>query len=160
MRNFTDSTGRSWTIAINVNAIKRVRALVQVDLLEAADGRLIEKLVSDPVLLCDVIYALCKEQADAAGIDDEAFGRAMAGDAIDAAVTALLEELVDFFPLARRRVLGKALAKLRQLEATAMTTAETQLDDPALDRKLAELLRWPGSSSGTAPESLALTPEP
>ena len=65
MRTFTDNTGRAWTIAINVDAIKRVKSVAKVDLLEAVEGKLLERLVGDPILLCDVVYALCKPQADA-----------------------------------------------------------------------------------------------
>ena len=60
----------------------------------------------------------------------------MAGDAIDAATTALLEELVDFFPSGKRQILNKALAKLRTFETKALAAADKRLDDPELDRKL------------------------
>src|SRR5690606_35191593 len=101
------------------DAVKRVRSLLNVDLLAATDGALIERLVSDPILLCDVLYVLCKPQADEQGVTDEEYGRAMGGTAIDDGTTALLEELVDFFPQAKRRVLAKALVKLRHLETKA-----------------------------------------
>jgi len=92
MKTFTDNAGRTWTVAINVDAIKRVRDLLEVDLLEVLDGKLIEKLYRDPVLLCDVVYTACKPEADARSVTDEDFGRAMAGDAIEHAAKALLEE--------------------------------------------------------------------
>ncbi len=41
------------------------------------------------------------------------------GDAIDSATTALLEELVDFFPKGKRELLAKALGKLKTLENRA-----------------------------------------
>jgi hypothetical protein len=83
MRTFNDNAARSWTVQINVDAIKRVRDLVKVNLLEVVEGKLIEQLVSDPILLCDVIYAVCKPEADAKSVTDVDFGKAMAGDAID-----------------------------------------------------------------------------
>src|SRR5262245_66052332 len=104
MKTFSDNAGRIWTLQINVDAIKRVRDLAEVNLLEVVEGKLLERLISDPVLLCDVIYSVCKPEADAKQVSDEDFGRAMAGDAIEAATTALLEELVGFFPQARRKV--------------------------------------------------------
>ena len=42
------------------------------------------------------------EAAEKQKISDEDFGRGLGGDAIDSATTALLEELVDFFPQRRR----------------------------------------------------------
>ncbi len=166
MKTFTDNAGRVWTVQVNVDAIKRVRDLAQVNLLEVVEGKLLERLISDPILLCDVIYSLCKPEADAKSISDVEFGRAMAGDAIDGATTALLEELVDFFPQAKRRVLAKALAKLRKLETVALAAVETRLDSPELEKQMAQRLAQltqeaqplPESSSGCAPESSASTP--
>lgn len=169
MKTFTDNAGRSWTITINVEAIKRVRSLINVDLLEAVEGKLLERLVADPVLLCDTLYALCKPQADQQNIPDEEFGRSMAGDAIELATAALLEELVDFFPKDRRRLLGKALAKLRKLEQMAIGAAEERIDSDTLEKQmeaaLAELQselqmdrQARGGSSGSSPASSASTP--
>ena len=143
MKTFTDNTGRAWTVVVNVDAIKRVRDLAGVNLLEVVEGKLIDKLVGDPVLLCDVVYALCKEQADAKSVSDREFGVAMSGDAIDSATGAVLEELVDFFPQGRRRLLSKALAKLRKLEHATLEAAEARLDSPELEKRLAEVLAQP-----------------
>jgi len=132
MRIFKDNAGRTWSVSVNVDTIKRVRSLLNVNLLEVAGGQLVEQLVSDPVQLCNVLYAVLKPDADALHISDEDFGRAMAGDAIEQATTALLEELVDFFPLARRKVLSKALEKIKALQSRMLELAETRLDDPHL----------------------------
>lgn len=167
MKTFTDNTGRAWTIAINVDAVKRVKALAKVDLLEAVEGKLIERLVSDPVLLCDVVYCLCKPQADQLGVSDEDFGRAMAGDAIEQATAAMLEELVDFFPSRRRALLTKAVGKFKKLQETVISAAETRLDSGMIEklmaRELAEMEaemaamlsapKVPGGQSGSSPES-------
>jgi len=56
MKTFTDNAGRSWSITINVDAIRRTRTLVGVDLMGIVDGKLLEKLTADPVLLCDCVY--------------------------------------------------------------------------------------------------------
>lgn len=160
MKTFNDNAARSWTVQINVDAIKRVRDLAQVNLLEVVEGKLLERLIGDPVLLCDVIYCLCKPEADGKSISDEDFGRAMGGDAIDGATTALLEELVGFFPQAKRRVLAKALAKLRNLEAAALAAVETRLDSPELDREIAQRVAALTSLSGSVPASSDSTPAP
>jgi hypothetical protein len=155
MKTFNDNAGRTWTVTVNVDALKRVKSLLAVNLMEAVEGKLLERLVSDPVLLCDVIYAVCKPEADAKAVSDEDFGRSMAGDAIDLATTALLEELCDFFPQPRRKLLRKALEKLRKLESMAMTAAEGRLDSPELERRMQDALNDIGGSSGSLPESSA-----
>jgi len=160
MKTFKDNAGRAWTVTVNVDAIKRVRSLLDVNLMDAVDGKLLERLVSDPVLLCDVIYVLCKPEADQKNVTDEDFGRSMAGDAIEHATTALLEELVDFFPLGKRRLLTKALDKLKTLEAKALEVAEKRLDSPELEAEMEAALNGIGDSSLKSPEPSASTPAP
>lgn len=112
MKTFTDNADRVWTVSITVDAIRRVRATLDINLLEFIEGNLIQRFIRDPVLLCDVIYVICRPQADELNITDEDFGRAMAGDAIEYATTALLEDLVDFSPSPRDRAnLQKVLTK-------------------------------------------------
>ena len=159
MKTFKDNADRTWTVTVNVDAIKRVRSLLDVDLMEAVEGRLLERLVGDPVLLCDVIYCVCKEDADARQISDEDFGRAMGGDAIELATAALLEELVDFFPQAKRELLRKALGKLETLQATAIDVVSKRLDSPELDRHLEAELKKLGDSFGSSPELSVSSPE-
>ena len=121
MKSFTDNTGRTWTLAVTVGTIKRVRALCDVDLaniITIDSGTtpkvdLLERLGSDPVLLVDVLYAAVKPEADAKGVTDEEFGRAMSGDAIEMATTALLDEVIDFFPETKRKVFTDGRHRLR-----------------------------------------------
>lgn len=169
MKTFVDNAGRTWTVAINVDAVKRVRDLAHVNLLEVIEGKLLEKLIGDPVLLCDVIYSVCKPEADTKSITDVDFGRAMGGDAIDGATTALLEELVDFFPQGRRRVLSKALEKLRKFETAALEAVQVRLESPELEQRMAKELADleallpplpPGTSSGSVPASSESIPAP
>ena len=148
MKIFKDNQGRTWTLCINVDAIKRVKAMINVNLLDALDGKLIERLSSDPVLLCDVIYALLKTDADVLKVTDENFGQSMSGDAIEAATAALLEELIDFFPQRRRQILTKALAKIREIETKGMDLADKKMATLNVDSLLSTL----SESSGKQPE--------
>lgn len=116
MHTFKDEAGREWEIKLNVSAVRRVRDTLNFDLLNIADESTIEKLIGDPVTLVDIVYVLCKEQADERKLTDEDFGRAMAGDAIDGATQALLDELVSFTPNPRQRQnLGAMLAATREM---------------------------------------------
>ena len=172
MRTFKDNQDREWTVEITVAAIKRVRGLAGVDLMEVLEGSngLIEKLVRDPVLLCDVIYAACKPKADERQVSDEAFGASMAGDAIEHATAALLEELVDFCPSPRDRAnLGRVLKATRDVMDKARDVVERRIDElidgGALERAVLEAVpptveAAAGGSSGSAPASSALIQPP
>ena len=145
MHTFNDTLGRTWSVAINADAIRRVRGLLKINLVDALDGKLVEQLVGDPVLLCDVLFALCQEEAEAKQVTDRDFGRALSGDAVDDATRALLEELVDFSPSAKRTVFRKALDKLKRLQGIAVETALRRLESDELEqRMLATLASIPG----------------
>ena len=153
MQTFRDNAGRTWAVSVDVAAIKRVRALAGFDLLSVMDGKTVDRLIADPVLLCDVLCAVCRPEAERLGVTDEDFGRAMAGDAIDHATQALLEELVSFCPNPRDR------KRLRKFVTTMWTTMEKARD--VLERKLDERLEDAsrqaltalGGSSGSSPVS-------
>jgi hypothetical protein len=172
MKTFADNAGRTWAIAVNVATIKHVKDLLQVNLLEIADqkGRLLEQIVDDPVLLCDILFCLVKPEADAKGVTDEDFGRSLAGDVLGSATDALLSEIADFFPKGRREILKRILAKLTALQEKATGLALMKLDDPQFDQQMeAELkaaldrsLEKTGpttsiSDAGSLPESRAST---
>lgn len=164
MRSFKDNEGRQWAVDINVAALKRVRGLTGTDLMQVVEGTLIEKLIRDPILLCDVVYAICKPEADGRGVSDEDFGRSMAGDAIEHATTAVLEELVGFCPSPRDRAnLGRVLQATQKVMERARDLVEKRLDSGELDR-LAERLLSEGATAGglstSAPGSSASTPAP
>ena len=156
MRTFKDNAGRTWTISLTVTAVKRVRDLAKIDLLDLANGRVFERLVADPVTLCDALYAACKPQADAEGITDEAFGEAMAGDAIEHASKALVEELIQFFPNARERA---ALSRVVQTMDAAMDRArgvvERRIESGEIDRAIESAMAGP-SSIGSPESSVSI----
>ena len=161
MQSFKDSKGIIWTIEVNVGAIKRVRALCGIDLLNVItvgeDGKpnteLLDRLSDDPVLLVDTLYAVCQPEIEKRGLTDEEFGMSFDGDALVAAAHALLDGVVDFFPEAKRRMFRKVLTVSRRFEdATNRYLAET-LDSGKLDEALELQLQKLNASFMSARES-------
>ena len=194
MRTFKDNAGRSWSVSVNVDTARRLRSMANVDLMElveaperedASGGRtdsdglplraapvrkpLLERLIRDPILLCDVLYVVCKEEADKLNVSDADFGRALYGTAIAAARSALLEEIADFFPdegLAIRRQAEKLQAAykllIEKVDLKIQGYDENQLVEAALAKMAAEerglLPEKPGTSSMSSPASAESTP--
>ena len=76
-----------------------------------------------------MLYAVCKPQADERGVSDEEFGRSMAGDAIESATVALLEDIVGFCPSPRdRAALGRVLTAMRNARDKARDLVDKNLD--------------------------------
>jgi len=162
MAKFLDNRDRQWTITIDVDAIRRVRADPGVDLMGVLDGPLLTKIGSDPVLLVDVLYTLCAEQAEAAKVTPRQFGQGLTGDAIEAAATALLEGLADFFPSRRRAILRQVLQRAEAMDADNLTAMEKRLAGGDLSEKAAAgppeaspPAEPPGDTSRSSPESSA-----
>jgi len=153
MASFDDSTGRSWTLRIDVSAIRRVREALDVDLLDLAGGPLLERVAGDPVLLVDILYVLCSAQAEQQSVDAEAFGAAMVGDAIDRATGALLEALADFFPSRKAALLRQVIDKGQTLAERLLARAEKRVADGDLDAAMEELTATEsgGSASSSPP---------
>ncbi len=157
MKTFTDNAGRTWTVTVNVDGIKRVRSLLNINLLDVLDDgcKLLADLHDDPVLLVDVLYCLCKPEADAQQISDEQFGKSMSGDALLQAAGALLESLSDFFPQARQRAAMKELvAKTGQVVDRLLDHAETTLKEFDPESVAQSAI----ASFGNSPDSSASTP--
>jgi len=153
MATFRDGSGRDWAVTITVATVKRVKSLLGLDLLKIEDN-LIGRVADDPVLLCDLLYAVCKPQADECGVADSAFGELLAGDVLDAATDAFLEELVGFFPRHRRRVLAAVLAKQKDLLGAVAAKAMARVEELTLDQLTS------GEKSTGSPASSAATPAP
>jgi hypothetical protein len=147
MQTFRDNAGRTWTVAVDVAAVKRVRSVLNVDLLEYVDGSLLQRLAVDPVLLCDVLYVVCKPEADRLGVSDEDFGRAMGGDVIEHATRAFMEALVSFSPNPRDRAnLKRVLNAMDNTMEKARDIVTRRLDEK-LDEVMSTALRGVGASS-------------
>ena len=164
MRTFKDGKGRTWEVALNVWQMKRLRDTLGIDLVNvigtSPDGSvkvdLIDRIANDPVLLVDILWVLCEGGAKSAGVTDEDFGSSLAGDSIEDATRAFLDELVDFFPGARRLFLKKAVGLARRWSDETVRTLKAALESPELEERLKTELR----SATALPASAASTPAP
>ena len=155
MKVFTDAQGREWAIEIDTNAIRRVRDLTKLNLFDL--DAVCSRLPTDVVLLCDVLYALCRSVAEAKGVSSEEFGKALHGDVIDEASKALLEELAPFLGKRRRALLKTVLARSDELEEKLLTVAEARLEKMGTDIEEVLTSLKPSTSSPASSES---TPAP
>ena len=152
MRTFTDNAGRTWTLSLSFGAVKRVRGLLDVNLLELdkGDPPLLTRLGTDPILLVDVIFAVIKPQADGLGVTDEQWAESMGGEAMLAAQKAFYGEVADFTRSQGRPDMAKAaLAQHALIERVIAMSEERigQIDVEELAQKIS------GDSSTSLPES-------
>jgi len=152
MKIFKDTNNNSWELCINVAAIKKIRDLLNADLLDIQAT--MPRLLGDPIFLVDLLYCLCKSQADAKNINDEQFGEAMAGDCIGAAKNALIEELKSFFPTPEeRQAVDRAIKKGHEMVDLLRKKSLSKLDTLDLDAETDKILKLFGETSTNLPES-------
>ena len=130
MKTFTDNANRTWTVAVNVGAVKRMRDLLKLDLAGDNLADVIGKLANDPVALVDTLWVILQN------VSAEAFADAIAGDVITRATEALLEEIVDFFPEPKRRMMRRILELMRSAERQALERLEAMAGSPEMEARL------------------------
>lgn len=138
MSTFQDNLNRKWRVEVTVRTVKRVRDLVGVDLYEAADGDLVDRIAADPCLLCDVICAVVRPQVEEAGLTDEDFAEGLGGDALDKATEALLAGLAEFYPEQMRHRLRAAMAKRDRALKEINRIVIGKLEDQTIEREIVQ----------------------
>jgi len=116
VQSFTDAKGRAWEVAIDIPTAERVEHFTDLNILDSDGAQGLVDTIEDPLALARVLYAVCKEQADAQGIDRLAFLAGIVGDALDGARHALQEAIVAFFPPRRRKQLMAIRQQMRQVQ--------------------------------------------
>jgi hypothetical protein len=157
MKFFKDIKDGSWELSINVAAIKKIRDVLNADLLDIQTT--LPRLLADPIFLVDVLYCLCKSQADAKGVSDEQFGEGMAGDCLGFAKNTLMEELKSFFPsLEERNAVDRLIKKGNEMLDLLRKKSLLKLEQTDLNAKADEILELFGKISMNSQESPELTP--
>jgi hypothetical protein len=161
VKTFKDTEGIEWSFSITVAAIKRVKGLLGVDLYGLVEGGFerFGKFISSPVELIDVVYVLCKPQADARNITDEQFGERMAGDAILQARDAFVGEYIDFFPDPGTRAgLKAAMKKTREVAERLMRRGQAVIEAIDPEREANKLIASSTNGQGSSESTPAPSP--
>ena len=159
MKTFTDAAGRTWTLTLTLGTAMKVKAKLDIDLLqpEAGEPPLLTRLGTDELLLGEVLCALLEGQFEANKVTDEDVRAGFDGQTMLAAQKAFYEELIGFFRSRGRTDRAKAVAKQMALIEAAVTAAESRID--GID--IAETIRGAmasGATSGASPDRSESTP--
>ncbi len=161
MREFKDSEGRPWRLALTCASAARVRDNVTTtdadgktkafDIVDAkALGESIEAVRMSPLILGEVLCAALMPDVNAKGLDKDGFLAGLSGDSLDAGREALEAEIVSFSPGRLRGVVSSMLTKMDELEAAAAAKIQATIQRATLVEH--------GKSSGSVPESSESTP--
>lgn len=158
MARFKDNKGRDWDVIVDVPNLKLVRERCHFELgkLLADNFKRLDELAEDPVLLVDVLFVLCEEQAKEKKVAPEEFGRSLTGDAIGAAYDALRDAYADFCPSQRAKPLRALAEKIKAFDKAVTEKALAAVE--GLD--VEALLTTSNRSAGNAAVSVVSIPAP
>lgn len=165
MATFKDQQGKEWELRIDVLLIEQIRE-DDPQFLKGEPTETISRVDDDPVLLCGVVWILCKEQANARGIDQKAFYAGLFGEAIAGASKALTDAILSFIQPRQRELIAVGAARNDKFREIATSKGLAALNDPKLeaeweafvDAKISELLT-PLKSAIATPASSEFTPK-
>lgn len=172
MSRFADKNGTDWIVEITVTTVAQCRSELEVDLLDTESTKespsLLVRLYQDPVVLVNVLYIVCRQQAEERSVSDAAFGRLFDGPSVERATDAIMEALVNFTPNPRQR--ARAQRELNQIRAgmdRMQDVADKVATEEAVEIRINKELRLfeerlqkeLGDSSGSSPESSESIPD-
>lgn len=150
MPSFSDATGRTWDVRVDVGAVKRALDLAKVDLRVIESGKTMAEIALDPLKLVATLHAVLKPQVDAAGLSEEQFAALFAGDLLEEAAKALMDGIVDFFPTSQRRALGNLRTAIDRGTMKVFSLAAADLNPDTIEAEVERRYRQlskPNSSS-------------
>ncbi len=124
MPQFTDTSGRTWTIALDGLSLKELRDALQIDLADVLNSQYVQ-LERDPALLTAALAHFLAEPIKAAGLTPKQFAASLIGRHLDEAFAALWGAAEAFFP-------AKLWSVLSSLYETQKRETEVRLQLKAL----------------------------
>ena len=165
---FKDLKGHTWTILITVATFTMLKEQHNVDISQIfeSENNWISELLrqDDPTKLPLMLRDILDSQVQTAGLSDQEFFEGLCGDTLSTATDALIQAIVNFTPVHKRKPLqlivdnlNSSLAKASQKVVEQEKKIQDHVDkelDKALNQILSSLeVKTSSNSSGNQPES-------
>lgn len=165
MRLFTDKNGTEWQLVIDIAGVGRTMSMTGVNLYKAFDidengnwlSEDMRRMNEDIALRAAVVHALCAPQAAAREVSRDEFVAALDMEILDKLWEGdFLQELLDFFPPAKRKLAETMLMALEkageEIQRRALTELERRLQAAGLSASGTETSSDSAAPSASAPE--------
>jgi hypothetical protein len=124
---FTDQRGRTWRLELNYSLAKRLRDVTGLDFVNYQDGQALLAIHDNDEKLVQVLWLLCEAQAKETSVAEEEFGVGLGGDALEQALEALEQALINFSRPARRQAVQAIRDKAHELVAARTNLATSKI---------------------------------
>ena len=174
MKQFTDSKGNTWDLSLTIGACKRVKDVLNFDLLHPekpadpddleSNGAYIDRLENDPFFILNMIKLICDESIEKNGyrnLKDDKFYDLFDGQAFQDATAAFQSEYEDFFLRIGKVAQNKYLKMAYQLQRTRNDLLAARFSEIDLKKLIEEEMgkTISGDLSGDGQEKSESTPE-
>jgi hypothetical protein len=119
--------GCEWTITLTIGLVAELKRSIKIDLMSDASAGDLFKLCSDPTLLAECLWLLCKKQAETLQVTREQFDSDLDGDTLDKGWAAIKSAYLETKRPAIRQALSEAIAKQESALERGMTAIATKL---------------------------------
>lgn len=135
MASFQDKTGRVWLVEFTVGLLEEIKRETGLDFDDVAGEEKSRLAFTEMLLggrgrkLVEVLWVICRDQAEAANVTPEQFGKLFNATTMHASQFALMEALADFSP---RQAMGEAMKRhlpqlFEKMDRTAVAAMEMEL---------------------------------
>lgn len=139
---------REWRVRLTIGLIAQLRTDAKFELGKELEGEdFARALFLDMDRLLDVLWVVCRGEAEAAGLARDQFFAPFGGEELDAASTAFMEAIIDFFQRGRAPAMKAKLPGV-MAAANAKIGAAMGAEIDALSKSLAG---GSPASSGSTP---------
>jgi len=142
MALFRDANGRQWSLTVTVEDLRAVKDALDIHLtkLVDTDPQMLFELAADPIRCVDVIWVLCRSQAERYGVDERQFGRSLSQESFDLAGKALVRAVFDFFPKGRSEPMLRLLDKTEQAMAMQLQKISSSIEEMSPEAMLTQAI--------------------
>ncbi len=138
MASFRDESGNDWRVRLDAISLDEIKSDHGIDLVDLEHDPL-RKAINDGRILAAILLVICRDEREKRGITREQFVKDIPQPP-DAAIEALREALIGFFPSGQTSHRREVLAKFDQMADKTNELANLKMkrvmDDPSLMKKL------------------------
>ena len=147
MKEFIDGKNRIWSISLTIASAKRIRDLAEFNIADPENPNILINLMSNPILIADIGWAMIHPQALEKNIDANDFGESLDGDRIECLCDIILEEYVNFSGSRTRPATLKKIETMRKMEKRTNELMIGKMDNLKFEDIKPEVLRMMSSGA-------------
>lgn len=140
MASFADRNNKSWNLSLTVGHLPVLKETYSLDLNKAVRSQEDFASLFDlaPQDLVGILYHVCEEAIEKAGLSPEDWAHLFDGETIERATEALAEAVLSFFPRQKiaQAMKGNLRKALEKMDAQAVKQIEKMGQEPTLKDRM------------------------